>query len=109
MEKELSIIAVDPEDRERKEIDHLNACAEKNRAALEVVRNQRNAANRKRYNVRTVYEIGGLCALGAAVTACGFASLIHPAIVTTVALSSMCLSFLRFGVWIGRHRANRKE
>ena len=88
---------------EAQELAHLNNCAESNRAAMDAAQTLRTAANRKRYNLRTVYEICGLCALGAAVAVGGSASLIHPVVVVPVVLSSVCLSFLRFGVWIGRH------
>lgn len=91
------------ESQEKKELAYLNSCAQTNQAALEAARNNRAAANRKRYNIRTVYEIGGLCALGAAVAACGSANLMTPVIAVPVVLASVCLSFLRFGVWIGRH------
>lgn len=89
--------------QEMQELAQLNACTEKNRAALEAAHAARVAANRKRYNIRTVCEIGGLMALGAAVACAGFANLIAPVIVAPVLLASVCLSFLRFGVWIGRH------
>lgn len=89
---------------EAQELEHLNNCAESNRDAKEKAQALRAAANRKRYNRRTVCEISGLCALGAAVAVGGFASLIHPAIVIPVVSASVCLSFLRFGVWIGKGR-----
>lgn len=89
--------------QEYQELERINGFSRDNRAEQEAVLTTRMAAKRKRYNIRTVYEIGGLCALGAAVAACGSANLMAPVIAVPVVLASVCLSFLRFGVWIGRH------
>ena len=61
-------------------------------------------AQRREYNVRSIYHIISRCLVSAAVSWATLVGMIHPVVSVPVVMFCLCTACLRLGVWAGRSK-----
>ena len=101
MKKEYEITEK-PESREAAEFAQLNELAMHNAARKETIKAEKAKARFIAYTIKSILTAAALLLLSAAVLWAGTEELVHHYICVPVSLTSLCVAFLRFGVWFGR-------